>query len=79
LISGATGFGDLPPSYTGKQEWPELVGKNAALVKAQLIAETHLQVGQTATMSDSQYACDIALQSWHCDQPNTFVIRGLLP
>lgn len=47
MISGATGFGDSPPSYTGKQEWPELVGENAALVKAQLIAETHLQVGQT--------------------------------
>ena len=44
LISGSTGFGDSPPSYTGKQEWPELVGRNAQLAKAQLIAETHLQV-----------------------------------
>lgn len=44
LISGGTGFGDSPPTYTGKQEWPELVGENAALAKAQLIAETHLQV-----------------------------------
>ncbi|CAL5228965.1 g12198 [Coccomyxa viridis] len=44
LISGATGFGDSPPEYTGKQEWPELVGENAALAKAQLVTETHLQV-----------------------------------
>ena len=44
LISGSTGFGDSPPFYTGKQEWPELVGRNAQLAKAQLIAETHLQV-----------------------------------
>ena len=44
LISGSTGFGDSPPMYTRKQAWPELVGKNAALAKAQLLAETHLQV-----------------------------------
>ena len=47
LISGGTGFGDSPPPYTGKQEWPELVGENAALAKAELVAETHLEV-QTA-------------------------------
>lgn len=49
LISGATGFGDSPPEYTGKQEWPELVGENAALAKAQLVTETHLQVGDAQT------------------------------
>ncbi len=58
LISGATGFGDSPPAYTGRQEWPELVGENAALAKAQLVTETHLQVGRcSGCLLSDLYPC----------------------
>lgn len=64
LISGASGFGDSPPQYTGRQEWPELVGRNAKLVKAQLVAETHLQV-----FSGSLSLCILAISPECCLEP----------
>ncbi|BDA47862.1 probable wound-induced proteinase inhibitor 1 at C-terminar half [Coccomyxa sp. Obi] len=45
IVSGVqSAFGDVPASYTGKQEWPELVGTNALAAKAKLKAETGLNV-----------------------------------
>ncbi|CAL8463133.1 g2667 [Coccomyxa elongata] len=45
IVSGVhNAFGDVPATYTGKQEWPELVGTNVLVAKAKLKAETGLNV-----------------------------------
>ncbi|EIE18277.1 hypothetical protein COCSUDRAFT_60469 [Coccomyxa subellipsoidea C-169] len=45
IVSGVqSAFGDVPSTYTGRQEWPELVSTNALVAKAKLQGETGLNV-----------------------------------